>query len=41
LHNFPPERYDLWHDPGIPEAGKLLPLLKRFPVKEREAYPMH
>jgi len=36
----PPERYDLWLDLNMQEADKVLPLLKPYPVKELEAYPV-
>jgi putative SOS response-associated peptidase YedK len=36
----PPESYDLWLDPVVQDADKLLPLLKPYPVKELEAYPV-
>lgn len=35
-----PKDYDLWLDPAIREPERLLPLLKQYPAKKMEAYPV-
>jgi putative SOS response-associated peptidase YedK len=34
----PPDKYDLWLDPGVQEKEKLLQMLKPYPDKELELY---
>ena len=36
----PPGAYDLWLDPQVTEADRLLPLLRPYPQEEMETYPV-
>jgi putative SOS response-associated peptidase YedK len=36
----PPADYALWLDPGISEGRRLIPLLRPYPTKELEVFPV-
>lgn len=36
----PPPDYDLWLDPGISDQDRLLPILRPYSDREKEAFPV-